>query len=161
MHSPILMAATTNSAFNSAMIKQNTKTIRSSISAACAQLERHLICCQAFVHFGPMRIFHLKHTISRNDGTPILSYGSTCNVFNIGQPCKAVIVVVSQLHERHAFDTLQSTTTRVLNAELDGRKDSWVNYHWQHHVIVLFVPCKSKKSSGQEACIRVIFENFI
>lgn len=87
MHSPILMAAATNSAFDSAMIKQSTKTITSSISTACAQLERHLIGCQACVHFGPMRIFHLKHTISRNDGTPILSYISTCNVFNIGRQC--------------------------------------------------------------------------
>lgn len=107
MHSPILMAATTNSAFNSAMIKQNTKTIKSSISTTCAQLERHLICCQACIHFGPMRIFHLKHTISRNDGTPTLSYISTCNVFNIGQARKAVSVFVSQLHERHVFDTLK------------------------------------------------------
>lgn len=129
MHSTILI--TTNSAFNSAMIKQNTKTIRSSISAACAQLERHLICCQACTHFGPMRIFHLKHTISRNDGTPILSYTSTCNAFNIGQACKAVSVVVSQLHQRHAFDTLKSTTTGALNAELDGRKDTLGKYHWQ------------------------------
>lgn len=144
MHCPILMAATTNSAFNSAMIKQNTKTIKSSISTACAQLSRHLICCQACIHFEPMQIFHLKHTISGNDCAPILSYSSTCNVFNIGQACKAVSAFVRQLHERHAFDTLKSTTIRALNAELDGRKDSWIKYHWQHSVIVLFVPCKSK-----------------